>query len=162
MIDVPECFPGEDREWLCDLWRREWGAENMVSQGRLHSAKAVKAFLAWRGNERVGALSWDWHSDSAEVLSVNAVIPKSGIGSALLGALENLVEMRGGLRIFLVTSNDNLDALRFYQRRGYRLTAVFPGAVDVARSSIKPEIPEVGDYGIAIHDEIQLEKILGG
>ena len=63
---------------------------------------------------------------------------------------------QGGGRLWLVTTNDNLDALRFYQRRGLRITAVAAGAVDEARK-IKPGIPLLGDHGIAIRDEITLE-----
>jgi hypothetical protein len=59
-----------------------------------------------------------------------------------------------------VTTNDNVDALRFYQRRGFRLRAVRPGAVDDARRTLKPEIPAVGEQGIPIRDEIELERAI--
>ncbi|MGD8245715.1 MAG: hypothetical protein PVG25_02965 [Anaerolineae bacterium] len=59
-------------------------------------------------------------------------------------------------RIWLITTNDNLAALRFYQRRGFSLVAVHPGAVDQART-LKPEIPAIGHSGIPIRDEIELE-----
>ena len=62
----------------------------------------------------------------------------------------------GAKRLWLVTTNDNLDALRFYQRRGWRLSAVYPGSVVESRK-IKPSIPEIGAYGIPIRDEIELE-----
>jgi hypothetical protein len=52
-----------------------------------------------------------------------------------------------------------VDALRFYQRRGYRLAALVPGAVDVA-GAVKPGIPWIGFHGIPIHDELVLEKRL--
>ena len=61
-------------------------------------------------------------------------------------------------RLWLVTTNDNLDALRFYQRRGFRVADVRPGALDDARRSLKPTIPEVGRFGIPIRDEIILER----
>jgi hypothetical protein len=59
--------------------------------------------------------------------------------------------------VWLTTTNDNLDALRFYQRRGFRISAVRPRAVERARATLKPEIPEVGAYGIPVRDEIDLE-----
>lgn len=67
----------------------------------------------------------------------------------------------GCTRLWLVTTNDNLDALRFYQRRGFRLSRLRPGAVDLSRQTLKPEIPEVGTFGIAIRDELELELDLG-
>jgi hypothetical protein len=62
-------------------------------------------------------------------------------------------------RVWLVTTNDNLDALRFYQRRGFRIAQVRPGAVDETRKTLKPSIAEVGDFGIPIRDEIVLERL---
>ena len=66
----------------------------------------------------------------------------------------------GCRRLWLITTNDNVNALRFYQRRGFRLAAVHPGAVDRARTTMKPEIPFVGDYGIPLRDELELEMQL--
>jgi hypothetical protein len=60
-------------------------------------------------------------------------------------------------RAWLVTTNDNMRALRFYQRLGWELVAVHRGAVDRARETLKPEIPRVGNDGIPLRDEIELE-----
>jgi hypothetical protein len=59
--------------------------------------------------------------------------------------------------MWLVTTNDNLEALRFYQRRGFVLSALRAGAVDEARRELKPMIGRVGNFGIPIRDEIELE-----
>ena len=61
----------------------------------------------------------------------------------------------GCRRFWVVTTNDNVDALRFYQRRGFRLAELRTGAVDRSRQE-KPQIPRTGDYGIPLHDEIDL------
>ena len=82
---------------------------------------------------------------------------ESGVGSALLESIEAAACFQMATRLWLITTNDNIRALRFYQRRGYRLVAVYPGAVEVARK-LKPSIPELGNDGISIHDEIELEK----
>jgi hypothetical protein len=66
------------------------------------------------------------------------------------------VRAAGLSRIWVVTTNDNLDALRFYQRRGFRLLALRPAAVDAARRSLKPSIGTVGSYGIPLRDELEL------
>jgi hypothetical protein len=66
-----------------------------------------------------------------------------------------------GVKVLRVTTtNDNLEALRFYQRRGFRIIALYPGAVDESRR-IKPSISAIGEYGIPIHDEIELERAIG-
>jgi hypothetical protein len=61
----------------------------------------------------------------------------------------------------VITTNDNLDALRFYQRRGFRLAALHRGAVDDSRARLKPQIPPIGDHGIKLRDELELEKVPG-
>jgi hypothetical protein len=81
------------------------------------------------------------------------------VGSALLDAAAATARAEGCARLRLITTNDNLDALRFYQRRGFRLVALRPGAVDVARV-LKPQIPRTGDFGIAVRDELELEREL--
>jgi hypothetical protein len=57
-----------------------------------------------------------------------------------------------GERLWVITTNDNVDALRFYQRYGFCLAAVHRGAVDRSRARLKPEIPPVGAYGIPLCD----------
>jgi hypothetical protein len=71
-----------------------------------------------------------------------------------------LLQTRGVAVLRLTTTNDNLTALRFYQRRGFRIAAVRPGAVAAARR-LKPTIPELGEHGIPIRDEIELALTLG-
>jgi len=57
------------------------------------------------------------------------------------------------------TTNDNLNALRFYQKRGFVLAAVYPEAIERARK-IKPTISLIGYEGIPLRDEIELEMPL--
>ena len=85
----------------------------------------------------------------------------AGVGSALLAEAGRIARAAGCTRLWLITTNDNVDALRFYQRRGFRLAALHPGAVDDSRARLKPEIPEVGAHGIALRDELELEREIG-
>jgi ribosomal protein S18 acetylase RimI-like enzyme len=82
------------------------------------------------------------------------------VGSGLLRLAEQVASERGCRRLWLITTNDNVDALRFYQRRGFRLAALHRGAVDDSRARLKPEIPTVGDHGIPLRDELELDKDL--
>ena len=95
-----------------------------------------------------------------ELVSLDAVHHWQGIGSALLTGVANEARRHGCRRLWLTTTNDNLNAIRFYQRRGLRLVDVHPGAVDDARR-LKPSIPLVGEHGIPIRDELELELELG-
>ena len=78
-----------------------------------------------------------------------------GIGSALLGKLADIAREQNCRGIWLITTNDNTDAMRFYQRRGFYFVAVHKDAIKYSRK-LKPEIPEIGNHGIPIRDEIEL------
>lgn len=148
-----------DRDWLANLWLTEWGGQSMISKGNEHRLADLEALIAWEGQARVGVATFHIDRSGCELLSINASSQGGGVGTALLQAVEEAARKAGCSRVWLITSNDNLDALRFYQRRGYRLIAVYPGAIDEARK-IKPTIPQVGYHGVPIHDELELEKQL--
>jgi RimJ/RimL family protein N-acetyltransferase len=97
--------------------------------------------------------------DECQLVTLHAFVPFAGIGTRLIEAVRKAALDGGCRRLWLVTTNDNLDALRFYQRRGFSLVAVHRGLRDVARR-LKPEIPVVGAYGIPIRDEVELEMLL--
>ena len=97
-----------------------------------------------------------------EVMTLHTDRQWSGVGTALLAEVERIARTAGCTRLWLITTNDNVDALRFYQRRGFRLAALHRGAVEDSRARLKPEIPEVGDHGIALRDELELEMALSG
>lgn len=83
-----------------------------------------------------------------------------GAGTALIEEVERIALNAGCRRLWLITTNDNIEGLRFYQRRGFRLVELHAGAVDRSRESLKPEIPAIGEHGIPIRDELELEKLL--
>lgn len=109
----------------------------------------------------VGVLTLRFDDVESEVLTLHVDDQWGGVGTALLSEAARLAADRGSRRLFLVTTNDNVDALRFYQRRGFRLRELHVGAVDESREALKPEIPLVGEYGIPIRDELVLELALG-
>ncbi|MEO0999517.1 MAG: GNAT family N-acetyltransferase, partial [Pseudomonadota bacterium] len=78
--------------------------------------------------------------------------PRRGTGRALLG--EAMGAAPG--RLWLVTTNDNLDALGFYQAMGFRLARLHAGAVAADRA-LKPEMPERGAHGLPIRDYLELD-----
>lgn len=132
----------------------------MVSRGRAHDASQLPTLVAFRGDARVGFATLRFDGSECELLTIEALQKARGVGSALLAAAGRTASDHGCRRLWLVTSNDNLDAIRFYQRRGMRLVGVHVGAVDRARE-LKPSIPEVGEYGIPLHDELEFELPLG-
>jgi GNAT superfamily N-acetyltransferase len=115
------------------------------------------AFVAWTADEIVGVATYIISGSDCELLTLHARTRFTGTGSALLAAVREVARRNGCLRLWLVTTNDNVDALRFYQRRGFRLAELRPEAVNRSRRALKPEIPLIGSHGIALRDELELE-----
>ncbi len=145
-----------DRPWARDLLTERWGEPRVVTRGRLHDAGALPGFLAEdRDGRRLGLVTYRLDGPECELMTLDSVAEGRGVGSALLAAVRGAAEAAGCRRLWLVTMNTNLHALRFYQRRGLRLVAVHPGAVADSRR-LKPTIP-LRENGLPLRDEIELE-----
>ena len=149
-----------DRGTVADILVRSWGSTTVVGHGTVHDASALPALLAEQDGRAVGLLTHTVTGQGAdralEVVTLDTMVRYGGVGTALLTAAVDVAREAGAHRLWLITTNDNLDALRFYQRRGLRIVGVSPGAVDAARA-LKPSIPLTGDHGIELHDELILE-----
>lgn len=148
-----------DRPWLDALWRAAWGEPRVITGGRTYTLDEVLALVAWRDATRAGCAALHLDRPWSELVSLNANPPGQGIGTALVAAAEARARVHGSGALRVTTTNDNLNALLFYQKRGFRLVAVRPGAVDEARRE-KPAIPLVGERGIGLHDELVLARQL--
>lgn len=148
-----------DAGWTAAVMRDQWGGAVVVSRGRLHHTDRLPGLVAERGGRAVGLLTYHIDGGECEIVTLNAVEPRIGAGTALVDAATAVARAADCRRLWLITTNDNVDALRFYQRRGFTLVAVHAGAIDAARR-VKPAIPRVGDHGIPIRDEIELERRL--
>jgi ribosomal protein S18 acetylase RimI-like enzyme len=147
----------DDRDELADHMRDDWGSTNVVTRGRLVDASQLPGFLARDFGEWLGYATYELRDGELEVAVVSSAMPRRGAGAALLAACVRVAINAGATRVWLITTNDNTTALRFYQRRGFVLVALHAGAVDHARREIKPEIGLFGHDGIPIRDEIELE-----
>jgi ribosomal protein S18 acetylase RimI-like enzyme len=149
-----------DRAWIARQLERSWGSTTVVTRGRPLNASELPALLAVQGDEIVGLATYELSGGECELVSLDALRPEQGVGSALLAGVAEEAGRRGCRRLWLITTNDNLNAIGFYQRRGMRLVAVHPGAVDESRR-LKPSIPLIGEHGIPIRDELEFELELG-
>jgi GNAT superfamily N-acetyltransferase len=144
-----------DRPMLAWLVTELWGAELVAVHGSVLRPAELPGFIAERSRRVVGLLTYQLVQDYLEITTLNAIERRVGIGSMLIEAAVGAARHFRCQEIRLTTTNDNVDALRFYQRRGFRLAELRPGAVDRSRRE-KPQIPRTGDYGIPLHDEIDL------
>jgi ribosomal protein S18 acetylase RimI-like enzyme len=145
-----------DRAWIAAHLLERWGSVRLVSRGVLHRADRLPALIAWRGERRVGLLTYRLLMNTCEIVSLDSLEQGQGVATTLLEALRVSAVLAGCQRIWLVTTNDNKPAQRFYERQGFGLVAVHRGAVEAARR-LKPEIPLRGLGGIPIEDELEYE-----
>jgi len=150
----------DDREWAERLLKESWGSANIVTRGRLVDASRLPGFVAVAGSgDRLGLLTYEERNGQCEIVTLNSLRRGMGIGQGLIWRVVECAKEAGASRVWLITTNDNTDALRFYQKAGFRIVAVHQDAVALARR-IKPEIPIMGENGIPIRDEIELELML--
>jgi ribosomal protein S18 acetylase RimI-like enzyme len=153
--------PG-DRRWAEGLLEEAMGSTRAVRLGEVVEPAGMPGLVAERDRERIGLLTYIVDGDQFEVLSLHCRVENAGAGSALLEAGAALAAGRGCRRLWLVTTNDNLHALGFYQRRGLRLCTLHAGSLDRDRA-LKPELPEVNpDNRIPMRDLLELELDLWG
>ena len=148
-----------DRPWLRQFLAEHWGAELMVIHGERFYPAEHPGFAAFDGDEILGLVTYSLQGDECEILSLDSLREGQGIGSALVESIRQVALKSGIRRLWLITTNDNLNALRFYQKRGFELVAIHRRAVDESRK-IKPSIPRIGEFGIPIRDEIELEMLV--
>jgi len=129
------------------LLERDLGGRVQARLGELVDVSEFDGFGAWDGDDLVGAATEN--GDELAALVVASARRREGIAGALLAHVT---------ATWLVTTNDNIDAIRLYQRHGFRLAEVQAGGVDRARE-LKPQIPLVGNYGIEMHDELIFRKV---
>jgi GNAT superfamily N-acetyltransferase len=148
-----------DRTWIGSFLSRHWSSPAIVTRGRLLRADDLPGFVAEAGGVPVGLLTMQIGGNACEVVTLNSEREGEGIGTALLfAAIAKAREASLG-RLFLITTNDNLHAIRFYRRRGLALRAVHARAIEASRL-LKPEIARTGFHGIPIRDEIEFEFVL--
>jgi len=148
-----------DRAWMQQRMVAEWGSEIVVAHGDILRPDDLPGFVAEFEEHPVGLLTYVVRGDACEIVTLNAWREGLGIGSTLIEAARQAAVRAGCKRLWLVTTNDNTSALRFYQKRGFVLCALRPNAVAESRR-LKPEIPLTGQNGIPIRDEIELEMWL--
>lgn len=149
----------EDAPWVQAFWIEHWGSDLMVVHGQTYASAGLPGFVVEEDGQVLGLATYRVENDECELMSLDSLIEGQGIGSQLLEAVLETAQQAGLRRMYLSTTNDNMNALRFYQKRGFRFCALRPGAVMESRK-LKPAIPLIGFEGIPIRDELELEKDL--
>jgi GNAT superfamily N-acetyltransferase len=150
--------PVADEPWATGFLEEHLGGRRQARRGE--TIDVLAPGLGLIAGDGIGLLTYRVDAQAIELTGVAAEPRGHGTGTALVEALVELAPAMGAARIWVVTTNDNLDALAFYQRRGFVLSAVRIGAIDEARRTLKPALPVLGEHGIEMHDEIELTRSL--
>jgi len=137
----------------------EWGAETVVVHETVYRPAELPGFVAQSGDEIIGLLTYHLEGEACEIVTLNAWCEGIGVGTALIEAVRQAAGREKCRRLWLATTNDNLPALHFYQKRGFVIAAIHLNAIEKDHR-LKPEIPLTGLNGIPIRDEIELEMRL--
>ena len=137
----------------------ELGGRAQVRLGQVQDVLALPGFAATRDERLLGIATYAVADVRAELaaVAVPAAHRSRGIGGTLVEAVASAVARQGVRELWLTTTNDNLDALRLYQRHGFHLAELHAGAIQRARE-LKPGIPLQGAYGIPLRDELILVR----
>jgi ribosomal protein S18 acetylase RimI-like enzyme len=161
-LDLPPVFVREatnaDRAAARELFERDFGRTKIVAFGEVMDIEQMPAIVALLTDEPAGALAYRIHGDALHIvaLATDPMWQRSGVGGHLLAEVELLARRLNLTRLVVATTNDNLPALFFYQRRGYRLTDL------VVNSVLNHTRQEVAGFGgIPVRDEVRLEKKIG-
>jgi ribosomal protein S18 acetylase RimI-like enzyme len=141
-----------DLAWATSVLDADLAGRWQARRGELIDVLALPGLVAESEARPVGLLAYRLHDGQCEIEALVATTPGVGIGTALVDELRRRV---GSISIRVVTTNDNLPARAFYERHGFRLVAVRPGAVDEARRTLKPTIGLLGHGGLPIRDELE-------
>ena len=151
---------GDDKPWITSLLKEWWASPAQVFRGEIHRADELPGFIAVHDGMPTGLITYNIIGDECVIVTMNSLVENRGIGTALINAVRTVAENANCRRLWLITTNDNTHALRFYQKRGFSLVAVHRNAIEKSRE-LKPEIPLTGNDDIPLRDEIELEILLG-
>ena len=134
-----------------------WGSDILVSRGKAHKAQDLDGILAYEEGKIVGIGLYSINND-CEIVLLETFIQNKGIGTQIIDKIKEIVKIKKCNRIWLVTTNSNINAIHFYQKRGFTISNIYINAMEEARK-IKPEIPKMAENGIEIRDEIEFEML---
>jgi N-acetylglutamate synthase-like GNAT family acetyltransferase len=155
-VQVRRATP-EDRPWITEVVTAAFASTKLVSRGRvLEDASLLDGFIVEKDGRPVGCGLWHEVDGDAELAVIATTYRGAGAGTALLDAVVEYARANGWKRLWLITTNDNTDALRLYQRAGWDWVAWHRDAVTDARP-LKPELAKTGAHDIPIRHEIELE-----
>ena len=147
-----------DRDWMRNFIIKQWASEKIISRRKIYYPHKLPGFIAFDKSGYLGLITYfvNFKKKECEIITLDSLKEGKGMGTKLVEKVKRVAKKANYKRIWLITTNDNLKALRFWQKRGFCIKKVYPNALEYSRK-IKPEIPLIGNDGIPLRDEIEIE-----
>lgn len=149
----------DNRQKVNEILINEWESTDIIIRGEVVDGTKLDGFVALKDNEIIGLITYMIKNNECEICSLNSFIENKGIGTNLIKKVKEYAKEKDCTRLKLITTNDNIRGLEFYQRRGFVFSNIYKNAIENSRK-IKPEIPVFADNGLPIRDEIEFEMEL--
>lgn len=152
IIEINQTNRNEVNNFLIE----HWFSTDIVSRGKIIDGTKLDGFIAYDNNIIIGLITYKINNDECEILSLDSLKENNGIGTQLIKKVINIAKIKNCNRLFLITTNDNIRAISFYQKRGFHFSNIYVNSIERSRV-LKPEIPKIGNNNIPIRDELELE-----
>jgi N-acetylglutamate synthase-like GNAT family acetyltransferase len=110
-----------DQKWIEKFFTENWGSDFIVSRGKIHRPENLDGFICEEAGEIAGLVTVSIEDNGLEIISLNSLKSGKGIGSKLIEEVVKMAREKSLARVWLITTNDNLDALKFYQKKIFHL-----------------------------------------
>lgn len=154
-----KAISSENRKQINNFIVSHWFSTDMVIRGELVDMTVLDGFVMYEGDSLIGLLTQRICDTECEIVSLDSLVEKQGIGTALVNKAIEAARENHCTKIKLITTNDNINALRFYQKRGFDMVRIYHNALDASRK-LKPSIPLIGEFNIPLKHEIEFEMAL--
>ena len=145
-----------DKTLVAKFISDSWGSSNCVSRSKIYDTTILPGFICKKNNEIIGLLTYNIEDNECEIVTLDSKFNDIGLGTKLIRKVIDKAKENDCKRVWLITTNDNSNAIRFYQKRGFEWVGFYKDAMQESRK-LKPEIPELGNDNIPIKHEIEFE-----
>ncbi len=154
-----EQITNNNRSLINSFITEQWFSTKMIIRGKVIDMTAVEGIFALENERIIGLITYIAYDDTLEITSLDSLCENQGLGTALLLKVIEIAKKNKCRKIVLITTNDNIKAIRFYQKRGFDMACLYRNAMDISRQ-LKPEIPLIGEDDIPLKHEIEFEMLL--
>ena len=144
------------RNQVYKFMKNEWGDLTIISLGKIYYAEKLNGFVALNQEKVVGFVLYHVENNECEIIALYSDIENNGIGTALIKTMKDFAVKNNFKRLFLITTNDNVRAISFYQKNEFSIATIHVDTIKNSRK-LKPQIPLYADNGLPIRDELEFE-----